>query len=113
MTTTKEMLDLTVVTTQTCEAHGFRDMTERECQTYFDASSKTGNDRTSAYYTPGGEQDPPGCWPVLGDKLNHLKSERLVEGLPNNQAFVCWNKPSVGKGKCSTDVPCFCQRKPF
>jgi len=104
----------TIVTTETCSKHGFKDYTKEECLTQFPSTnyqSDLGLPGEPPACDPDTDLnckvgDPPGCWSVTGNALRQKRD--LVPGL-GNKAFNCyWPPQPEANGECSVDQPCYC-----
>ena len=86
------------ITNGTYKSNNLDDLDKNECSNYFNETNYTITDSPHR---------PPGCWLVLGNKLNKvLKKNPEFKG----KGFGCWANINDEK-KCSPEVPCVCKSK--
>lgn len=87
------------VTKGTCQSNKMKNLKLRECREYFPDNN---------YKTLRTRKGPPGCWLVLGNRLN--EDIKRIPEVVGNKGFVCWTRANVKDEKrCSPEEPCVCK----
>jgi hypothetical protein len=85
------------ITSGTCASHNMNTLTQSDCSGYLNSSN---------YSVNMADHGPPGCWLLLGDRLDGVVKKNPDKA---GKGFACWSKNESDGMKCSADVPCICK----